>query len=87
MSLDLVNLTEALFGIATGILAIFVLVGRNQRPAIAVGMGGSLILFGLIILAIALDQLHGISIWVTSGFTLFILGSSIYSAIRKGNRK
>ncbi len=83
---DTINLVGAFFGLVAGFLSILLLVRNGHKLGVSVGAGGSLILLGLITLAIAYDQLHGISIWISTIGVLFILASSCYAVLKKEER-
>jgi len=81
--LDSINLIISLASIVGGIVAIFILIKQNQKHGIAVGVGGSLILLGLILLARTYDLISGISVWISTGLALYILISFSYTALKK----
>ena len=85
MPLDSMNLMISLASIVGGTVAILLLLKQNQKPGIAVGIGGSLILLGLILLARTYDLIYGISVWISMGSALFILISFSYTALRKAS--
>ena len=81
--MDLVNLAISLVGIIAGITAIVYLLFRKQKRGVALGIGGSLILLGLILLAILYDLISVPAVWVLTGSAVIILASSCYVAVRR----
>ena len=68
-------------GILGGIIIVYLL--RNQKRKVAFGFGGSIILLGLILLAIAYGLISGIVVWIIIGSALIVFATSFYAATRK----
>ncbi len=83
MTLETATLVEILLEIVGGGIITILLLRKGQRLSVSAGVGGSLIVFGLIILAVGSGLLTGISIWAATGSALLILASSSYLALKK----
>ena len=79
--MDSVSLLISIAGMVGGVTIIFQL--RKQKLEVALGIGGSVILLGLVLLAIAYELISGPAVWVITGSVLVILASSFYVA-KKG---
>ncbi len=66
-----------------GITAIGYLLRRKQKRGAAFGIGGSLILLGLILLAVVYGLISVSAVWVLTGSAVIILASSCYVAVRR----
>ena len=79
--MDSVNLAASFVEIIGGIVIVYLL--RKKKREIAFGIGGSVILFGLVLLAIAFDLISGLAVWVITGSVLIILASFFYVAAKR----
>ncbi len=82
--MDQLSLVISSVEIIAGIIAIVYLL-RTQRRGIALGIGGSMIWLGLIILAILYGLISALAVWVLTGSAVIIFASFCYVALR-GNR-
>ena len=78
-----INLAIAIGGIIVGVLGILLLLKQRQKPGTALGVGGSIILLSLILLAIVYGLINGIHVWITTGSALFIFVSFSYKALKR----
>jgi len=74
-------LVGSLVEIIGGVFVIYLL--RRRKLEIALGIGGSIVLLGLVLLAIAYDLISGFTVWIITGLVLVIFASSFYIAVKR----
>ncbi len=75
------SLVISLVGMVGGTVGVYLL--RKQKRGVALGLGGSVILLGVILLARTYDLISGTPVWIVTGSVLIIFASFFYIAVRK----
>ncbi|TMI67159.1 hypothetical protein E6H16_04320 [Candidatus Bathyarchaeota archaeon] len=85
--MDSTTLAGSFVVIISGLVGIFLLLKQKQKPSVALGLGGPVILIGLIIIAITYGLISGISLWISTGLVLIIFGSFFYVTAKKNSMR
>jgi len=79
--LDIVNIVVSLIAIIWGAIGGYW--GSKHRRKAAIGLAGSTILLGLILLGITYGVISGIAVWISTATVLIVFGLSFYKAARR----
>jgi len=79
--MDVVNIAISLIAIIWGVIGGY-WVSKYRRKA-GIGLGGSTILLGLILLGITYSVISGITVWISAATVLIVFGLSFYKAARR----
>ena len=79
--LDIVNVAVSLIAIIWGVIGGY-WVSKHRRKA-AIGLAGSTILLGLILLGITYSVISGITVWISTATVLIVFGFFFYKAARR----
>jgi len=79
--LDIVNIAVSLIAIIWGVIGGY-WVSKHRRKA-AIGLAGSTILLGLILLGITYSIISGITVWISTATVLIVFGFFFYVAARR----
>ncbi len=79
--MDIVNIAVSVIAIIWGVIGGY-WVSKHRRKA-AIGLAGSTILLGLILLGITYSVISGITVWISTATVLIVFGFFFYKASRR----
>ncbi len=79
--MDIVNIAVSLIAIIWGVIGGYW--GSKHRRKTAIGLAGSTILLGLILLGITYGVILGVTVWISTATVLIVFGLSFYKAARR----